>query len=418
MARKEVRKYTLKTKDIPLLDFSLIRVTSQVDFVAYDRYQLDVLHVYEENRALMPKELLLMPSISGSALADWLKKRKLPRNRQFGDAVLRAVDKYPNAFSYIDTTNALSLVDCYWVVPRDKELLWKDCSLYTAPFDEQVAEAAFTGKYVQVSGRISTPEITTDGALKKCWVRQNGVISLQKGDGYRPQPDGRSQVYMEWLASQVAQVMGFAHVPYTLESYIRSDGSKETTCLCPLFTNEDTSFVSAYTFFRCNGIELQGLDTDDLQVQVHLAEVFGREVYEDMQIFDGIICNTDRHYGNFGYLVDTSSGKFLRPAPLFDNGRSFFCETNDQEFHKLAHLLDRSGGSLRIPKFDLFAKLFVEKRHLEGLKRLTHFNLQNHSACPIRQTTLDVLTELIHQRAKRIIDLYEKKEFSRRHLGV
>lgn len=418
MTRKEVRKYTLKTKDIPLLDFALIRVTSQVDFVAYDRYQLDVLHVYEENRALMPKELLLMPSISGSALADWLKKRRLPRNRQFGNAVLRAVDKYPNAFSYIGTTNALSLVDCYWVVPRDKELLWKDCSLYTAPFDEQVAEAAFTGKYVQVCGRISTPEATTSGALKKCWVRRNGVIYLQKGDGYRSQPDGRSQASMEWLASQVAQVMGFNHVPYTLESYIHSDSSRETTCLCPLFTNEATSFVNAYTYFRCKGIELQGLDTNDLNVQMHLAEVFGRDAYGDMQIFDSIICNTDRHYGNFGYLVSTATGEFLRPAPLFDNGRSLFCEIDNQEFHKLAHLLDQSGGSLSIPKFDLFAKLFVEERLLEGLKGLTHFHLQNHPVYPIRQTTLDILAELIRQRAKRIIDLYEEKEFARRHLGV
>jgi hypothetical protein len=39
----------------------------------------------------------------------------------------------------------------------------------------------------------------------------------------------------------------------------------------------------------------------------------------DMLVFDALIYNTDRHYGNFGVLRDNSDGKIIAPAPIFDN---------------------------------------------------------------------------------------------------
>jgi hypothetical protein len=43
-----------------------------------------------------------------------------------------------------------------------------------------------------------------------------------------------------------------------------------------------------------------------------------------MFVFDAIICNTDRHFGNFGVLVDNKTNKIVAPAPLFDHGNSLF----------------------------------------------------------------------------------------------
>ena len=59
-----------------------------------------------------------------------------------------------------------------------------------------------------------------------------------------------------------------------------------------------------------------------------------------MIIFDAIICNTDRHYGNFGFLIDNKTNKIIEPAPLFDHGNSLFnfagLDTwyNEKEFNK------------------------------------------------------------------------------------
>ena len=36
----------------------------------------------------------------------------------------------------------------------------------------------------------------------------------------------------------------------------------------------------------------------------------------DMLIFDALIFNTDRHYGNFGFLIDSHTNEIIAPAPL------------------------------------------------------------------------------------------------------
>lgn len=41
-----------------------------------------------------------------------------------------------------------------------------------------------------------------------------------------------------------------------------------------------------------------------------------------MLVFDAVIYNEDRHFGNFGVLRDNRTGKIISPAPIFDNGLS------------------------------------------------------------------------------------------------
>ena len=43
-----------------------------------------------------------------------------------------------------------------------------------------------------------------------------------------------------------------------------------------------------------------------------------------MIVFDAVICNTDRHYGNFGLLIDSRTREIMAPAPLFDHGNALF----------------------------------------------------------------------------------------------
>lgn len=43
-----------------------------------------------------------------------------------------------------------------------------------------------------------------------------------------------------------------------------------------------------------------------------------------MLAFDFIINNNDRHYGNFGFIRDVESLKYISMAPLFDNGNSLW----------------------------------------------------------------------------------------------
>ena len=52
---------------------------------------------------------------------------------------------------------------------------------------------------------------------------------------------------------------------------------------------------------------------------------------QQMLCLDYLIENSDRHYGNFGFIRDVNSLRFLGPAPLFDNGTSLWCESLNSE---------------------------------------------------------------------------------------
>ena len=44
----------------------------------------------------------------------------------------------------------------------------------------------------------------------------------------------------------------------------------------------------------------------------------------EMIVLDAIICNNDRHFGNFGFLIDNATNEIVATAPLFDHGNALF----------------------------------------------------------------------------------------------
>ena len=64
----------------------------------------------------------------------------------------------------------------------------------------------------------------------------------------------------------------------------------------------------------------------------------GPEAYEQiksMLVFDAVIYNEDRHFGNFGVLRDNHTGKVTSAAPVFDNGMSLFNFAMPEDFQDL-----------------------------------------------------------------------------------
>ncbi len=55
-----------------------------------------------------------------------------------------------------------------------------------------------------------------------------------------------------------------------------------------------------------------------------------------MLMFDAVIYNEDRHFGNFGILRDNRNGRILGPAPFFDNGLSLFSYAMPDDIRNLA----------------------------------------------------------------------------------
>ena len=101
--------------------------------------------------------------------------------------------------------------------------------------------------------------------------------------------------YSEFYAYQIAKTMGLDCVEYKLAKW-----KKNVCSVCELFTNIDVSYVPMHRFIKKN----------NLRETASFLKEMGEEFYNsfvDMLVFDALIYNTDRHYGNFGLLVDNKT---------------------------------------------------------------------------------------------------------------
>ena len=273
--------YTVRHFDLPLLEFEADMDSAETN--------LRIVKVYDENRAFLPLNL----TVSEDGLGRWLRHRTIPKNRAYVDALLSKVGLSLNRpLGIITVCKGLSLNDCFWVDAEGSGDTFAKVNLYDNRFSQVLAAIAFTGYGSSVRTSLaSCPEFSTNGMLPKCWRRMNGKIYLYKGGtvgfsntGFEP--------YSELYAYQVAQAMGLNAIRYTLTKDL-----KKTLCSkCELFTSKEYSYLPVGQLVPKGGMKA---------VRAYY-ETLGQpfvDALEDMVVFDAVICNTDRHYGNFGVLV-------------------------------------------------------------------------------------------------------------------
>lgn len=406
--------YTLKSKDIPLIDFRYVRELSTIRNRLIRTSNITIDKVYTENLRLYPKALKYSEDTQAlsNSLMQWLKSRKAPSGRVYIDKIFEAIGgDLTDPLRYIQATRGMSLNDAYWVDDSTGSIEWDECSLYTHPFNEVISRLAFTGHadISSLQGHLSSPEFTTGGALRKCWINHADGIYLRKAEDPQFVPkDGRSQVSMEYYACQVAQELEFRYAPYSLKNYVHSNGKSEVVCECPLFTSEDIGYVNAVDFLKNKGIQMSYQDMSNPKTHIKIAEAYGYDAYSDMMVFDALILNADRHVGNFGYLVDNNTGEYIEPAPLFDNGFSLLVGAAQIELENPEKLL--SSDSCRYGRylaFDDQLSLFLEERHIPAIERLAQFEFtQPEGVYGVSDSTLEVLNYAVRYRSRRALEIW------------
>ena len=237
----------------------------------------------------------------------------IPKNRAFVDEILKMLGlSINNTKGIIDVCKGLSLNDSYWVVPLGFEGTFKEYNLYENRFSSVLSLVAYTGVGQSHEAFTTSPELTTQGMLRKAWrfIEGDGIY-LYKGGTEGTANAGR-EPYSEFYACQIAERMGLHAVHYDLENWKDILASK-----CRLFTDIDTSYVSIGRIVKSGSI----------QACLDFYESIGKDAVEELKsmlVFDAVIYNEDRHFGNFGILRDNRSGKILGSAPIFDNGLSLF----------------------------------------------------------------------------------------------
>lgn len=374
--------YILKQFDIPLLRFSATTDTAEpeIEILWYDASQVDKL----------PLDLELTPE----SLSKWLRHRTIPKNRAYVHSLLAKCGLNLNRpMTIISVCKALSLNDCYWVAEDGDTSTFAKINLYDNPFSNVLAALAFTGYGSSIrSSLTSSPEFTTNGMLRKCWRRISGKIYLYKG-GTEGASNTGFEPYSEFYAAQVAQAMGINAIPYGLSKW------KGTLCsTCELFTSKDYAFLPVGRLVTRGGFK--AVTEYYQQLGPTYLTALG-----DMVILDALICNVDRHFGNFGFLIDNKTNQILSPAPLFDHGNSLFSLAG-QDAWESDTALDEYIRTLQPSVYDDFigtAKAWMTPGHREQLRHMLQFRFKKHSRYNLPDKRLQMIEKQIQKRARLLL---------------
>ena len=374
--------YELRHFDSKLLVFSATENSSIP--------KIEILWINDQKKHLLPLDLIA----TGEGISTWLRHRTIPKNRAYVHSFLSKCGLNINRpMNIIKVSKGLSLNDCYWVVEEGFKGTFKEYNLYENNFSRILSLIAFTGYGSSVrSSLASCPEFTTNGMLPKSWRRVNGKVKLFKG-GTSGASNVGNEPFSEFYAFQIAKFMDINAVPYGLSKW-----NGQLCSTCELFTSIEYSFIPVGKFISADSME------EVRKYYKKLGPEFLKAL-DDMIVFDALVFNTDRHYGNFGFLVDNKTNKIVAPAPLFDHGNSLFNYAGKDALQS-NEALDEYANTLVPCVYDDFvleAKKVLTPEHKDGLSHLLTFRFKKHSHYNLPEKRLKLIEHQIQERAKELL---------------
>ncbi|BAM12637.1 putative transcriptional regulator [Helicobacter cinaedi PAGU611] len=391
-------QYILKNKDEVVLEFEVETIKHIERGVEISKDMIKNIQLF--NISLAPINLdINNPSES---LESFIKYRKAPSHRQYVQKIIASYSRgEERLMDYIDVSFGLSLNDSYWIIPANKDYKWKDYNLYQHAFNEALELIAFGIGISKISGITSSPEYTTNGMLKKCWHKENNKIFLYKGSTQKSDDDeeyGGKEAYTEYYMAQVAEIMEFEYINYDLKMF-----HNQLVSTCSIFTNENEGYMPIFYLLEKKDRKLKGIDlVDKLEV------IYDKNKLEDLFLFDALICNIDRHLGNFGMIVDNNTGEILRPAPIFDNSCSMLNLLYKSDLQDIDSVLLGQKSYLEF-NFNRQLKLFAQERHISNLQKLSNFTFKRHKEFNLSEEWLQPIESYMQQRAKMALEFIEEK---------
>ena len=378
--------YNLKLYDDILVTFSL-------EEKGLEGLVIEIKSFDENKKHLLPINM----ELTEKSIIKWLSNRVIPKNRAFVDEILKTFGLSVNdTKGIIDVCLGLSLNDSYWVTPVEFAGKFADYNLFENPFSEALSLVAYTGVGSAEKAFSTSPEFTTNGMLRKAWRHiENDGIYLYKG-GTEGAANAGNEPYSEYYACQIAKAMGLNCVEYDLENWKGILASK-----CRLFTDIDTSFAPVSSLIKDR----------TLKSALDFYKKLGKDFYDDlcsMLVFDAVIYNEDRHFGNFGVLRDNHTGEIIKPAPIFDNGLSLFNFAMADDLENLSEYAKTRTPPYGV-SFDDVCKAVMSSKQKTQLCRLLNFTFTRHPSINLPEERLTAIETQIHKRTRELMSIPNSK---------
>lgn len=286
--------FSLMNKDNKIIDFIISRDKLSMNVIADKIYN--------------DKAIPLSIKSGYYDLRSWLESRYIMSYRTDIKTFFNTIG-IKNLEEFISITHCVSLNDTFWVKPMSSRVTWKGVSPYTNPINKVVANYSFTNKIVSKSITGSYPDFSTDGNFPKCWRRKCGdtfLIKAGTSGACNAGNESFSEIFAYQLAEHIRKYTPFDCIEYKLINY---KGTYATECknIC----NEYTGLISLRQLTNNSKTDFKWLVENYSCPQIH-----------KMLIFDYLLCNTDRHFGNIWILVDNELQQVKSFASIGDNNLS------------------------------------------------------------------------------------------------
>lgn len=238
----------------------------------------------------------------------WCATRVLTLDRKYAKEILNSIgmlqaitdrERAKIALTY----RCASLTDVFWVKRGRERITFDDMNLYENHLDRTFIDIALRGRQYTVQNEYLARDLATNGCFPKAWQRVKGGFRLLK-DG------GTDAVERELLASQICRCFQVSQVLYE-EDYF--DGEKVS--ISDNITSKEYSIVSMEAF----EIYSQNHNRDTKKYILSL----DKHNYYMMNIIDYLVGNTDRHWGNWGVLINNLNNKPVCLHKLMDFNQAF-----------------------------------------------------------------------------------------------
>lgn len=176
---------------------------------------------------------------------------------------------------------------------------------------------------------------------KKTLIYNNKKYLVKFPDPVREKNKNISYInntFSEYIGSNIFKICGF-EVQNTILGKYNYNGKEKIVCACEDFTdNENVLYEFENLALSTNPDKKIETELNDIMEVIEENKMINTEEtkqkFWDMFVIDSLIGNTDRHNGNWGFLLNKATGK-VRFSPIYDCGSALNPMLEDEEIEKI-----------------------------------------------------------------------------------